>query len=111
MILWLFYNATTQAVKRARKGDGPTLLEFKTYRWYPHFEGDIDPRPPKEVSKWKEKEPINRFKEVLFAENILDGKENKEIINTIKEEVRVAVKFAHESQEPELSEALTDVYK
>ncbi|MEF9427312.1 MAG: thiamine pyrophosphate-dependent dehydrogenase E1 component subunit alpha [Candidatus Mariimomonas ferrooxydans] len=105
------YNATTQAVKRARKGDGPTLLEFKTYRWYPHFEGDIDPRPKEEVSSWKEKEPINRFKEVLFAENILDEKENKEIVDTIKEEVSMAVKFAHESQEPELSEALTDVYK
>lgn len=105
------YNTTAEAVKRARKGDGPSLLEFKTYRWYPHFEGDKDTRPPEEVSNWKEKEPINRFKEVLFEEDILDEKKNNEIINTIKEEVSVAVKFAHESREPELSEALTDVYK
>jgi TPP-dependent pyruvate/acetoin dehydrogenase alpha subunit len=105
------YNATSEAVKRARKCDGPTLLEFKTYRWYPHFEGDIDPRPPEEVASWKEKEPINRFREVLFSENILDKVKDKEIINTIKEEVSGAVKFAHESPEPELSEALTDVYK
>lgn len=105
------YNTTAEAVKRARKGDGPTLLEFKTYRWYPHFEGDIDPRPPEEVSSWKEKEPIKRFREVLFEENILDEEKDMEIINTVKEEVSVAVKFAHESREPELSEALTDVYK
>jgi len=105
------YNATAEAAQRARKGKGPTLLEFKTYRWYPHFEGDKDPRPPEEVASWKEKEPINRFRKVLFKDNILDVKKNKEIIDTIKEEVRVAVKFAHESKEPELSEALTDVYK
>jgi len=105
------YDATSKAVKRARKGEGPTLLEYKTYRWYPHFEGDIDPRPPEEVSSWKEKEPINRFKEILFAENILDEEKDREIMNAIKEEVALAVKFAHESKEPELSEALTDVYK
>jgi len=105
------YDATAKAVKRARKGEGPTLLECKTYRWYPHFEGDIDPRPQEEVSSWKEKEPINRFKEALFAENILDEEKDREIINTVKEEVSIAVKFAHESKKPELSEALTDVYK
>ncbi len=105
------FNSTAEAVKRARKGRGPTLLECKTYRWYPHFEGDKDPRPPEEVKSWKEGDPVNRFREVLFKENILDEAKNKKIINNIKEEVSMAVKFAHESQEPELSEALIDVYK
>jgi len=105
------YEVTLEAVEnRARKGEGPTLIECKTYRWYTHFEGDKDDRPPKEIAKWKAKDPIKRFRKHLITEGILNDKKDQEIISEIKKEVDDAVKFALESPEPEKEEALLDVY-
>jgi pyruvate dehydrogenase E1 component alpha subunit len=56
------YEAVHEAVKRARKGLGPTLLECVTYRWRGHFEGDVlHYRTEKEVEEWKKKDPISKF--------------------------------------------------
>jgi len=105
------YETTLDAVKRARNRKCPTLIECKTYRWYPHFEGDKEVRPPQEVSKWKAKDPIERYKKQLFKEKLLDESRNQKIVSSVIEEVRSAVKFAIESSDPELQEALADVYK
>jgi acetoin:2,6-dichlorophenolindophenol oxidoreductase subunit alpha len=105
------YNAISEAVERARKGEGPTLIECKTYRWMPHCEGVPDYfRPDEEKAEWKAKEPIKRYEAILIEEGILNEKKAKEIKTEVNNEIEQAVLFAKESPEPELHTALEDVY-
>ncbi len=105
------YERTAEAVQRARRGEGPTLIECKTYRWHTHFEGEPDTyRPPEEVAEWKAKEPITRFEEYLKHEKIATAEELDTIQHEVVNELEAAVKFAQSSPEPELYEALEDVY-
>ncbi len=105
------YEAACKAVERARKGDGPTLIECKTYRHKGHSR--VDPakyRPKEEVAEWLAKDPIKRFKEKLLQTNILTEVEIQRIENEVSLEIEEAVKFAMESPFPEPEEALEDVY-
>ncbi len=76
------YEAAQEAVAAARSGAGPRLVEFRTYRWRHHFEGGYFPdlRPKDEIEAWKEKCPIKRFEQRLFADGVLD-REAQEAIN------------------------------
>ena len=76
------YETAQEAVAAARSGAGPRLVEFKTYRWRHHFEGGYFPdlRPKDEIEAWKEKCPIKRFGQRLFADGVLD-REAQEAIN------------------------------
>jgi TPP-dependent pyruvate/acetoin dehydrogenase alpha subunit len=105
------YKTTHAAAKRARSGHGPTLIEGKTYRWYGHFEGDKDERPIEEIESWKAKDPIARYKKKLLSEGVLSNEEDEKIILAVREEIDRAIKFAHDSKLPEVSDALIDVYK
>jgi len=101
------YEATEKAVKRARKGEGPTLIECKTYRHKGHSR--VDParyRPKEEVEEWLAKDPIKRFKEKLIHVRILNEAEIKHIEREVSVEIEEAVKFAIESPFPEPEEAL-----
>lgn len=105
------YGVAHKAVKRARDGEGPTLIECKTYRHRGHSR--FDPatyRPKKEVEEWLKKDPIPRFKAKLLEMGILTegdaDKIEKEVIAAVEE----AVKFAVESPYPQPEEALEDVY-
>jgi pyruvate dehydrogenase E1 component alpha subunit len=108
------YEVTKEAVKRARKGYGPTLIECKTYRWQGHHVGDPAlyraRRNPNEKAEWQEQCPINCMKDELIKEKILTEKEIEKIENTIEKEIQEAVKFASESQYPEVTEAFTDIF-
>jgi len=105
------YEAVSKAVERARAGEGPTLIECKTYRWRVHFEGEPDTyRDPQEVEDWRAKEPLRRFKSKLLEEGILTEEEVQAIEERVVEELAEAVRFAYESPDPDLTEALTDVY-
>lgn len=105
------YEAVGEAVARARRGEGPTLVECKTYRHRGHFEGDPTPyRTKEEVDEWKKKDPISRFKGKLIEMGVLAEKEADEIDREMKEEIDRAVKFAEESPLPEPEETLEDVY-
>lgn len=109
------YEATVEAVERARKGAGPTLIECKTYRWEGHvvgeeaFLGKRSYRPAEEVEAWKKRCPIIHFEQTfvprLFSHDKLD---------TVKSEVTKsiddAVQFAQESPYPEPEEALQDMF-
>lgn len=100
-----------EAVKRARSGSGPSLIELKTYRWLGHFEGDPTPyRTKDEVQEWKRKDPIVRFEKVLLEQEVLSEKEMKEIIADQQEVVDAAQKFAEDSEFPPLSEMYTDIF-
>ena len=105
------YEAAQKAVERARTGQGPTLIECKTYRHKGHSR--IDPakyRPKEEVEEWLRKDPLERFKEKLLQTNVLSDGEIREIEEEVLTEIEEAVKFAIESPHPFAEEALEDVY-
>jgi pyruvate dehydrogenase E1 component alpha subunit len=105
------YEATQEAVERARKGKGPTLIECKTYRQKGHSR--VDPakyRPKEEVQEWLAKDPIKRLKQKLLQTNTLTEAEIQQIEKQVTAEIEEAVKFATESPYPAPEEALEDVY-
>lgn len=105
------YKAVNAAVKRARKGDGPTLLECKTYRWRTHYEVEPDTyRSQEEVARWKEKCPITCYADKLLEQGVISQQELLDISDQVEVEMNAAIEFAEKSPEPELSEALQDVY-
>jgi len=105
------YEAAHLAVERARKSEGPTLIECKTYRLRGHSR--FDPaayRPKEEVETWLKKDPIARFQTKLFEIGALTEAEAKKIVDEVTKEVDEATRFAVESPFPEPEEALGDVY-
>ena len=105
------YEATQKAVERARKGEGPTLLECKTYRQKGHSR--VDParyRPKEEVEEWLARDPIERLKTKLWKSGVLTDSEIQQIEKEALDKVEEAVKFAVESPYPTPEEALEDIY-
>ncbi|MBI2906247.1 MAG: thiamine pyrophosphate-dependent dehydrogenase E1 component subunit alpha [Chloroflexi bacterium] len=106
------YGASKAAVAAARQGQGPTLLEFKTYRWYGHSTADPGDtyRTPEEISHWKEKCPIKRFTALLLDKETLSQVE----IDRLKQEIQWAIdeasRRALEAPFPVTEEALSDVF-
>jgi pyruvate dehydrogenase E1 component alpha subunit len=105
------HEAVARAVKRARAGDGPTLLEMKTYRYKGHSMSDPQKyRTKEEVEEYKERDPIEVVKEKLIAE-FGQTEADIEVINErVRLEVEESVKFAEESPWPSDDELLKDVY-
>ena len=108
------YEASGKAVERARTGEGPTLIECKTYRWRGHHEGDPNRgsryRPAKEVEEWMKKCPIRRFEERLIKKKILTKEKVKTIREEIEKEIDKAIAFARESPYPNPQDLYEDVY-
>jgi len=105
------YETVKSAVERARKGEGPTLIEAKTYRIKGHFVGDpCAYRKEEEVKEFWAKEPIGRFEKALFEKGMLNEAEKNMIFNKAKEEVDKAVEFAENSEFPVPEDALSDLF-
>ena len=105
------YEAASEAIRRGRQGEGPSLIECKTYRHRGHFEGDPGVyRNEDEVDEWKAKDPIPRFEKKLVEINALTQENIAEIKNTIEKQLDEAVGFAEESPFPDPSELTEDVY-
>ena len=105
------YKATSEAVEKARRGEGPTLIECKTYRHKGHSR--VDPakyRPKEEVQDWLRRDPIKNLKEYLAREYSLTDDELQSIEKEAAIRIDEAVKFALESPYPKPEEALEDVY-
>jgi TPP-dependent pyruvate/acetoin dehydrogenase alpha subunit len=104
-----------QAIERARKGEGPSLVECKTYRWEGHWPLDVYAyggyRSKEEVDAWKEKCPIKKLGEYLKANNIITAEELENIHNEINEAVEASVRFAEASPEPPLSAAFENLFQ
>ncbi|MEK6709602.1 MAG: thiamine pyrophosphate-dependent dehydrogenase E1 component subunit alpha [Nitrospinota bacterium] len=103
------YEATREAVARARRGEGPTLIEAKTYRFFGHSRGDpqFGPyRTKEEVEQWRKRDPVVAA-ERLFK---LTGAEKKAAADEVARELAAAVEFAEKSPLPTLESALEDVY-
>jgi len=105
-------KAATKAVARARKGEGPTLLENKTYRIKCHFEGDPQKyRNKDEIASWQDKlDPINRFAKALTQKKVLNKKKIQQIWDESAAKLQAAVAFAEKSPFPEPEEALDDLF-
>ena len=104
-------EAVEKAADRARRGEGPTLLEFMTYRWQGHFAGDPAAyRPEEEVAYWKDRDPLK------LTRNVLQNRENysdeflKALEAEVEGEVQEMLKFSLESPGPRPEDALTHVY-
>jgi pyruvate dehydrogenase E1 component alpha subunit len=91
-----------EAIKRARQGEGPTLLEVKTYRWHGHYEGDPQKyRNAEELKKAQSKDPIQFFKNHVLKQKLLEESDTAEIDEATAMELDEAVTFAENSSVPE----------
>lgn len=105
--VFLVYETVKKAVERARKGEGPSIVECKTWRWQGHHVGDpATYRSAEKTEEWKAKEPIGALEE----RNLLKEDEIKEIRDAIDAEIAEACKFAEDSPYADASEAYTDVF-
>lgn len=105
------HEAIEEAVARARRGDGPTLLEMKTYRYKGHSMSDAQTyRTKDEVKEYQEQDPIQKVLRTLQENNWIGDKEIETIDEKVKALVEESVKFAEESPYPDPSELYEDVY-
>jgi pyruvate dehydrogenase E1 component alpha subunit len=105
------YQATLGAVARARGGDGPTLVECKTYRWHGHSEHDkAFYRTDEELAMWKSRDPIPTFTTYLQSRNVLDDAGLKEVEGRVASTIDEAVEFAMNAPDPKPEDAVTDLY-
>ena len=107
------YDAVSAAVERARRGEGPTLIEVMTYRYREHAEGlrlAVDYRDPAEREHWLSRDPIKLFRKVLIDRGIADEAAMAAMEADIAREVDDAVAFSDASPYPELKVAFEDLY-
>jgi pyruvate dehydrogenase E1 component alpha subunit len=105
------YQAALEAVERARQGNGPTLLECKTYRYAGHSRGDPGGyRTREEVQRWRERDPIPQMRTLLIKERGLAEEDVNSIERACQSEVEEAVEFARNSPEPGPEETYRHVF-
>ncbi len=105
-------DATFEAVERARKGEGPTLIEALTYRWKGHSKSDAKKyRTREEEDYWRnEKDPIQLAKERFIKAGVFNEDEADTLRKEAEMEIEAAVEFAENSPKPALEELYTNVY-
>ena len=104
-------GAVSKAVERARRGEGPSLIEAKTYRWYGHSHSDPRAyRTREEEAEWKKRDPISVMKENLQAVNMLTEPEFETLEQAVEKKLETAMQFSQASAEPKPEELNTDVF-
>ncbi len=112
MDVFAVYDAAQAAVERARSGNGPTLIEIKTYRFHGHFHAD-DPknyRKSEEEEYYRERDPLKQFEKRVTSQSLMTEEDLSAIRANIDAEMVEAVEFALESPMPDASELYSDVY-
>lgn len=105
------HEAVEEAADRARRGDGPTLLDIRTYRYKGHSMSDPQKyRTKDEVAEYQAQDPIEHCLEVIKENKFLTEKEITEIQDWVKKEVQESIEFAENSPYPEAHELYEDVY-
>ena len=105
-------EALDEAIKRARKGDGPTFLEMKTYRYRGHSMSDAQKyRTKEEVAEYQELDPITKVLNVIKDKKYASEDEIKEINKRVKDKVSECEKFAEESDFPDKNVMYDVVYE
>ena len=104
-------QAVAQAVTRARAGEGPTLIECKTYRYYGHSHSDPRTYRTREEEKdYRDKDPIKQLNHDMAAIGFLDEEEFDQLDDAVQEKLDAAMRFSEESPSPDLDELETDVF-
>ena len=104
-------GAVTRAVERARRGEGPTLIEAKTYRWYGHSHSDPRAyRTREEEADWRKRDPILVFKENLLSTGLLSEAEAEEVEQSTRKKLEQSMSYSEASPQPSPDELYTDVY-
>ena len=107
----IVHEGVARAVKRAREGEGPTLLEMKTYRYRGHSVSDPQKyRSKDEVEEYKDQDPIIKVRKTILDNNFATEAALQKIDEKINGIVEASVKFAEDSPWPDDSEVLKDVY-
>lgn len=105
------FEGVKAALERARRGDGPTLVECKTYRWYGHSRSDPRKyRTKEEEQAWHDRDPIKTFPAMLVAQGIATQEEVDAVEEQAEANVQKATDFALESPMPDPAEVERDVY-
>jgi pyruvate dehydrogenase E1 component alpha subunit len=104
-------QASFEATERARRGEGPTLIECKTYRTRGHSRSDRNRyRTKEEIETWKARDPIEAFEAELIALGIAASADIESLRDEVEREIAAGVAFAEESPPPSASNLLRDVY-
>jgi acetoin:2,6-dichlorophenolindophenol oxidoreductase subunit alpha len=107
------YDAVRSAADRARAGEGPTLVECKTYRWYFHAMRNAPPtetRPAAEIAAWKARDPIARFVSDLIGRGLLTEAELERMKRKVEADLQAAVAFADASPFPDPADLTVDMF-
>jgi pyruvate dehydrogenase E1 component alpha subunit len=105
------HKVAVEAIARARAGEGPTLIECKTYRWYGHSEIDpADYRSHEELESWKQKDCVPRAEELVMNLGILTTPKREALVEEINQEIDEAVEVCEKEKYAEPEEAYIDVY-
>ena len=112
MDVFAVYDAAGEAIAKARAGEGPTLLECLTYRFYGHtvFDNPLSYRTKEEEEYWRGRDPLKLFREAVLPQGDITEEELDQIDREAETMMEEAVKFADESPLPEGLELYEDVY-
>ncbi len=109
--VYAVYEAVLEAAQYAREGNGPTIIEAKTYRYHGHYEGDPQVYKAKEeMDKWLKLDAIERMKDDILSYELATKAELDAIDQEVYEEIEKAVEFAEESPYPDAAKVMDDVY-
>ena len=106
------YEKAGEAITRARKGEGPTLLECNTYRWFGHHVGDpgTSYRPKDEIEAWRARDPVAKLRQQAIEEKLATAADFEAIDADVRKVIDEAAQFSLESPQPNLQTALDHVY-
>jgi len=107
------YEAASEAVARARRGEGPSMIEAKTYRFYNHHGVQnlgLKYRTDDEVALWKQRDPIFMLEERMIDAGTVTADEVEQRWQTQRDEIAAAIEFAEQSPLPDPDQLLVDVY-
>ncbi len=106
------YEEAKRAVDKARRGEGPTLIEALTYRMGPHSSSDDPDRyvPSEELEHWANRDPIERFHTFLVERDIMTEAEEEQMREQIVDEIQASVEAAEASGAPSIQSMVEDVY-
>jgi pyruvate dehydrogenase E1 component alpha subunit len=105
------YEVAKEAAERARRGEGPSLIEIKVYRFRGHFEGDPQLyRPKEDLEEARLKDPLKNLEKQLIDRKIIKEDELKKMQDEIEMEIAETIEFARQSPYPEPKEALENVF-
>lgn len=105
------YEKASAAVEVARRGEGPTLIECRTYRKLGHYIGEpARYRPTEEVEAWRQKDPVGQLRGYLVENRVLSESECDAMDADAREKIEHAIEYAREGPDPRPEDALEDVY-